>query len=106
MIELEKVSGLGEWTSEEKVYKEANDEKVRLYKVKESGRVFLVERAKTIEVRCDLKLAKMLVEKYESVMESRYFGRGGIEIVPSGQLEENEVEDLIRLSYNMSKQEA
>ena len=27
----------------------------------------------------DLKLGKLLQEKYESVMESRYFGRGGIE---------------------------
>ena len=36
-------------------------------------------------------------------MESRYFGRGGIEIVDSGQLEDTEVEDLIRLSYNLSK---
>ena len=52
---------------------------------------------------CDEKLGKFLREKYESVMESRYFGRGGIEIVMSGQLQENEVDDLVRLSYNLSK---
>ena len=43
-------------------------------------------------------------EKYESVMESRYFGRGGIEIVMSGQLEDEEIEDLVRLSYNVTKE--
>jgi predicted DNA-binding protein (MmcQ/YjbR family) len=37
-------------------------------------------------------------------MESRYFGRGGVEIVPSGQLEDAELEDLVRLSYNMTKE--
>ena len=68
------------------------------------GKVFLVQNKNTIEVRTDFKLGKLLREKYESVMESRYFGRGGIEIVMSGQLEESEIEDLIRLSYNMTKE--
>ena len=35
-------------------------------------------------------------------MESRYFGRGGIEIVMCGQLDDAEVEDLVRLSYNLT----
>jgi hypothetical protein len=35
-------------------------------------------------------------------MESRYFGRGGIEIVPAGQLTTDELMDLIRLSYNLT----
>lgn len=56
-------------------------------------------------MRCDQKLSRVLKEDYETVMESRYFGRGGIEIVPSGQLEENEIQDLIRLSYNLTKEE-
>ena len=68
------------------------------------GKVFLVQNKNTIEIRTDFKLGKLLREKYESVMESRYFGRGGIEIVMSGQLEESEIEDLIRLSYNMTKE--
>lgn len=68
-------------------------------------RVFLVMRPKTIEVRCDEKLGRVLREKYETVMVSRYFGRGGIEIVPSGQLTETELEDLVRLSYNLSREE-
>ncbi|MBQ3274961.1 hypothetical protein IJH46_00870 [Candidatus Saccharibacteria bacterium] len=64
----------------------------------------MVENKHTIEVRTDEKLRKLLIQKYESVMESRYFGRGGIEIVNSGQLKEDEIEDLVRLSYNLTKE--
>ena len=55
-----------------------------------------------MEVRCDQKLSDLLKGKYESVMESRYFGRGGIEIVLAGQLSEAELADLVRLSYNIT----
>lgn len=96
MLEVEKIGGIGEYNLE----KRGED---KLYKVPE-GKVFLVVRPKTIEVRCDRKLGNLLREQYETVMESRYFGRGGIEIVPSGQLEEGEIEDLIRLSYNMTQE--
>ena len=98
MIDIKMISGVGEYeTKQEKV-----DEKSRiLYMV--GKKVFLVENKNTIEVRCDRELAKLLQTKYESVMESRYFGRGGIEIVMSGQLEKTELEDLVRLSYNLSK---
>ena len=95
-MEVGKISGIGEYEIEKK----GED---KLYKVPE-GKVFLVERLKTIEVRCDRKLSNVLREQYETVMESRYFGRGGIEIVPSGQLSEGEIEDLIRLSYNLTKE--
>ncbi len=96
MIEIEKVSGIGEY----EVEKKGED---LLYKVPD-GKVFLVMRPKTVEVRCDRKLGNLLREQYETVMESRYFGRGGIEIVPSGQLEETEIEDLVRLSYNLTRE--
>ena len=66
------------------------------------GKVFLVVNKNTIEVRCDTRLSENLKEKYESVMESRYFGRGGIEIVLSGQLSQQELVDLVRLSYIIS----
>ena len=65
-------------------------------------KVFLVDNEKTLEVRTDEKLAENLKEKYESVMESRYFGKGGIEIIPAGQLTNDEINDLIRLSYDLS----
>jgi len=99
MIALEKISGIGEWTAQ-KHGKEGED---TVYAVP-NGKAFLVMRPKTIEVRCDQMLARTLCEKYESVMVSRYFGRGGIEIVPSGQLSDEEMADLVRLSYNLTKE--
>lgn len=94
VYDVSKVSGIGEFSK--KIEKERE-----LFFVNEKA--FLVLNKNTVEVRCDEKLGKFLREKYESVMESRYFGRGGIEIVMSGQLQENEVDDLVRLSYNLSK---
>lgn len=94
-MEVRSISGIGE-------FEEVSEKERKLFKVCE--KVFLVENKNTIEVRTDFKLGKLLREKYESVMESRYFGRGGIEIVMSGQLEDSEIEDLIRLSYNLSKE--
>lgn len=97
ILDVAKVGGIGEYT-------EAKRGEDILYSVPE-GKVFLVVRPKTVEVRCDAKLSRVLREKYETVMESRYFGRGGVEIVPSGQLAEDELEDLVRLSYNLTKEE-
>ncbi len=93
VFDLSKVKGLGE----HEVKKEADRE---LY-LKE-GKAFLVVNKNTIEIRSDEKLSNLLRDKYESVMESRYFGRGGIEIVPAGQLSEDEIYDLIRLSYDLT----
>ena len=94
VYDVSKVSGIGEFSRK-------NEKERELFFVNEKA--FLVVNKNTVEVRCDEKLGKLLREKYESVMESRYFGRGGIEIVMSGQLQENEVDDLVRLSYNLSK---
>jgi predicted DNA-binding protein (MmcQ/YjbR family) len=89
-VKVEKISGIGEY--------EREGEKYLI-----NGKAFLVEHKNTVEVRCDRELAEKLIGEYESVMESRYFGRGGIEIVMSGQLSDDEVEDLVRLSYNLTK---
>ena len=80
---------------------EEKPEKDRILYIKD-GKTFLVVNKNTIEVRCDHELSKNLQEKYESVMESRYFGRGGIEIVPTSQLTSEEIADLIRLSYELT----
>ena len=65
-------------------------------------KVFLVTHKNTFELRTDLKLSHLLQSKYETVMQSRYFGKGGIEIVPSPQLPDSDLADLIRLSYNLT----
>ena len=120
VIDVAGMSGLGEFEMRERRVggaknQERGGEKTEvegqsgrteyIYYTVPEERVFLVMRPKTIEVRCDEKLGRVLREKYETVMVSRYFGRGGIEIVPSGQLTETELEDLVRLSYNLSREE-
>ncbi|MBQ6510983.1 hypothetical protein IJI94_03425 [Candidatus Saccharibacteria bacterium] len=96
VFDIHEVSGIGEFV-------EKNERRGALYSVPE-GRVFLIVGPNTIEVRTDEKLGRLLSGKYESVMESRYFGKGGIEIVMSGQLSDNEIADLVRLSYNLTKE--
>lgn len=94
VFDISKVTGIGEYTVK------SEKERTLYYK---ADKVFLVANKNTIEIRTDDKLGKLLTEKYESVMKSRYFGRGGIEVVLAGdQLKTDEVEDLVRLSYNLS----
>ena len=92
-IDVHKISGVGDFTEE-------NEKERKLFLV--GGRVFLVVRKNTVEVRTDKNLRRMLCEQFESVMESRYFGKGGVEVVLSGQIPVDEVEDLVRLSYNLT----
>ena len=93
VFDISKINGLGEYTLE--------PEKDRELYLK-NGRTFLVLHRNTIEVRIDQKLGEFLKEKYESVMESRYFGKSGVEIVLAGQFSEGELADLVRLSYNIT----
>lgn len=91
--DLHEISGIGEYTKKPEKHR-------ALYQ--KDDKTFLVVNKNTIEVRCDGELSKFLQEKYESVMQSRYFGRGGIEIVLAGQLNKEEIADLIRLSYEIN----
>ena len=90
------ISGVGNFTTGEPTRYQGQTD------LAPSGKVFLVQNATTVEVRTDPALVHLLVDKYESVMVSRYFGQSGVEIVLSGQLSPSEVDDLIRLSYNLS----
>ena len=93
VFDVSEITGLGSFTEQK--------EKSRTLYLKDN-KVFLVIHPNTIEVRCDSRLSETLKEKYESVMESRYFGRGGIEIVLANQLSQQELTDLVRLSYNLT----
>ena len=97
VFDVSKVSGIGEYT--EKIEKKEEQPRTLYFK---GDKAFLVQNKNTIEVRCDEKLSHVLQQDYESVMESRYFGRGGIEIVPTNQLSPEELGDLIRLSYDLT----
>lgn len=99
VFDLSKINGIESY--EKKSETDKNDKPRTLYFRGE--KVFLVDNEKTLEVRTDEKLAENLKGKYESVMESRYFGKGGIEIIPAGQLTDDEINDLIRLSYDLTK---
>lgn len=99
VFDLSKVTGIGDYST---IEEEKDGTLIRTI-YKKADKAFLVVGKNTIEVRTDAKLGALLREKYESVMESRYFGRGGIEIVLAGaQLSEDELCDLVRLSYNLS----
>lgn len=93
VLDLSKITGIGK-------YAEKPDKDRTIYY--KGDKAFLVINKNTIELRCDSKLSDLLQEKYESIMRSRYFGKGGIEIVPTDQLAQEEIEDLIRLSYNIT----
>ena len=101
-MELDKISGLGPFTQKTEKLDEYSSRDI--FYPKNAEKPCLIINKNTIELRTDDKLGKLLIGKYESVMQSRYFGRGGLEIVRSAdQLKENELEDLIRLSYNLTK---
>ena len=93
VFDLSQVTGIGNYT------KKPEKNRALYYK---DEKVFLVINKNTLELRTDRELSKLLTSKYESVMESRYFGRGGIEIVLAGQLKADELNDLVRLSYNLT----
>lgn len=93
VLDVSKISGIGPY----EVKSEPNRD---LYLKNQLA--FLVMHRNTIEIRCDNNLSENLKAKYESVMDSRYYGKGGIEIVLAGQLSPQEIEDLIRLSYNLT----
>ena len=99
VFDISKISGIGAYSSKTEKVGEFENERTLYFK---DEKAFLVVNKNTIELRCDTELKKLLMEKYESVMESRYFGRGGVEIVMAGQLDDAELEDLVRLSYNLS----
>lgn len=101
--DLSEVTGLGNFTAKTESDPKSNQAVKERTIFFRGDKAFLVKNDHTIEVRCDEKLSKHLINEYESVMESRYFGRGGIEIIPAGQLSRDDLADLIRLSYNLSE---
>ena len=100
VFDLSEISGIGDYQEKTETFEDPVKSRTLYLK---DDKVFLVLNKNTLEVRTDNELRKLLTEKYESVMESRYFGHGGIEIVIAGhQLSDSELEDLVRLSYNLS----
>ena len=106
IAELVRELGEGDGLSEERLVEDEGQGRKVARVWKRGGRICLVVWGETrplrIEVRCDEKLGKLLREKYESVLDSRMLGRGGIEVVCSGQLSRDEVIGLVRLSWGLA----
>lgn len=71
--------------------------------------VALVEqgsRPLRVSLKCDPKLAQTLRERYETVLPAANFNKKHWNtIICSGQLPEDEIFDLVRLSYRLAKEE-
>lgn len=100
-MQIEKISGLGPFTQTTEKLNEYSSRDI--FYPENVEKPFLIVNKNTMELRTDDKLGRLLIDKYESVMQSRYFGRGGLEIVrKANQLKKDELEDLVRLSYNLT----
>lgn len=56
-----------------------------------------------LSLRCDPQLAGILKDRYEEVMPGYKLNKDKwITLVSAGQLSDSEIEDLIRLSYNLA----
>lgn len=85
-------------------------EGVSVYKVGHKktgeGKLFAIisDNSKPLQVslKCDPKLAETLREKYETVVPGYHLNKKHWNtIICSGQLEDDDIEDLARLSYNL-----
>lgn len=83
-------------------------EEVAVYKVgsKEDGKMFaLMPEGRvpvSISLKCDPRLSQLLRDKYESVMEGYHLNKKHWNtILLTGQLTDDEIQDLIRHSYNL-----
>lgn len=79
-------------------------EDVAVYKVGDKMFALVAEKSNPVRIslKCDPKLAETLREKYESVMPGYHLNKKHWNtIVMSDQLSWEEVQDLIRHSYNL-----
>lgn len=80
-----------------------------VYKVgdKPDGKIVAIVAEKSsplrVSLKCDPKLAELLREKYESVLPGYHLNKKHWNtIICSGQLEDDEILDLARLSYQLA----
>ncbi len=67
----------------------------------------LNSRPLVMELSCDRNLSKLLRDKYESVLPAKLMDpRKWIRVIGSGAPTETEIIDLVRLSYNLVKEDA
>jgi predicted DNA-binding protein (MmcQ/YjbR family) len=79
-------------------------EEVAVYKVNDKMFALIAEKSDPVRIslKCDPQLATVLREKYETVMPGYHLNKKHWNtIILSGQLPWEEVQGLIRLSYNL-----
>jgi predicted DNA-binding protein (MmcQ/YjbR family) len=79
-------------------------ENTAVYKAKDKMFALVAEKSDPLQIslKCDPLLAVTLREKYETVMPGYHLNKKHWNtIVLSGQLDWEEVQDLIKLSYNL-----
>lgn len=85
-------------------------EGVSVYKVghkeEREGKLFAIiadgSRPLRVSLKCDPKLAETLREEYESVLPGYHLNKKHWNtVICSGQLSDDEIKDLARLSYNL-----
>lgn len=79
-------------------------EDVAVYKVNDKMFALIAEKSDPVRIslKCDPQLATVLREKYETVMPGYHLNKKHWNtIILSGQLPWEEVQGLIRLSYNL-----
>jgi predicted DNA-binding protein (MmcQ/YjbR family) len=79
-------------------------EDVAVYKVKDKMFALVAEKSHPVRIslKCDPLLAETLREKYETVMPGYHLNKKHWNtILLTGQIEWEEVQDLIKLSYNL-----
>ncbi len=80
---------------------------IEVYSLNEEMFVLLYKDLNPLQIslRCDRLLAKHLKDKYESVLNGKDLNPNKwITVILSGQLSINEIRDLIRHSYEITKQ--
>ncbi|HEX9153507.1 MAG TPA: MmcQ/YjbR family DNA-binding protein [Candidatus Saccharimonadales bacterium] len=84
-------------------------EEVAVYKTAEDKMFALVQEKSSpvrVSLKCDPLLATTLRERYETVMPGYHLNKKHWNtLLLTGQLEWHEVQDLIRLSYNLVTQQ-
>lgn len=83
------------------------DEHLVLFRAGESRSIFAAVEKESkpvrISLRCDSLLSRNLREKYETVLPARKFDpKTWNTVIVTGQLTDDEVKDLARLSYNLT----
>ena len=81
------------------------DDKTAVYKAA-NGKMFALIAEESdplrISLKCDPNLAELLREKYESVLPGYHLNKKHwITVIMTGQLDDNEITDLIRLSFEL-----